>query len=291
MTKDNPKVAVIILNWNGREDTIECLNSLKKAAYGNREVVVVDNGSTDGSQAELKKRFPKVKLIENRENLGFAEGNNIGVRSVKADYYLLLNNDTVVNRNFIRELMKAGESSADIGVVGPKICFYDRKNVIWAAGGLMKKNYGTRHIGYNEEDKGQYDSQRDVDFVSGCALMVKKKTIRDIGLLDKEFFIYLEDVDYCLRAKEAGYRVLYAPNSLVWHKCSAGTRKTPEKAAFHTEKNILLLAGKHKLGLRFYAFDFLHLMKFIASCMLQLNYSGIKGALKAKLWYLRKKVL
>jgi hypothetical protein len=290
MAEKNPKVSIIILNWNGKDDTLECLGSLRGLEYGNYEVIVVDNGSTDGSQEAISRGYPNVKLIKNKENMGFCVGNNTGIRSAESDYYLLLNNDTVVDPKFVKQLVLVGESDRKIGILGPKMFFYDRRNVFWFAGGFMKRCHGTVHRGFNELDAGQYDNVEDMDFISGCALMVKKEVIDKIGLLDEEFFAYYEDVDWCLRARKAGYRVVYVPKSVIWHKCSVAWNRNRGLAAFHGEKNVLLLARKNNFGLVYYLFDFLHLLKLVAVSSVRLDFGRAKGALGGKMWYLKNKL-
>lgn len=287
-----PKVSIVILNWNSKKDTLECLSSVRNIEYPNLEVIVLDNGgSTDGSQEAIRKQFPEVRLIEVQGNRGFAGGNNIALREASGDYYLLLNNDTVVDKNVVKRLVEAGESSRDIGITGPKMYLYDRKNVFWFAGGFMQKHYGTIHRGYGEVDRGQYDRTEDVDIMSGCALMVKKEVVDKIGFLDEEFFLYYEDADWCLRARKAGYRIVYVPSAVIWHKCCGTTNRNREMASFHTEKNILLLARKNNFGLVFYLFDMAHLVKFLAECLLHGRFEDMRGAVKGKIWYLRNKVL
>jgi len=285
-----PKVSVIILNWNGKDLTIECLNSLEKLKYMNYEVVVVDNGSTDGSQKAIKEKFPRVKLIENKENVGFAEGNNIGIRNSDADYFLLLNNDTVVDPYMLDELVDVGESDPKIGILCPKIYLYDKKDVFWFAGGYLR-TYGTLHRGYNEKDVGQYDKVEDMVYASGCAFMIKKEVTEKIGLLDKEFFIYLEDVDYSLRAKENGFRVVYVPKAKMWHKCykTMGKPEEQEKARFLGERNILLLAYKHNFNMPiFILLDLLHVIGLIPILILKGRFNEIKGVIRAKIWFLKR---
>jgi len=172
----NPRVFIIILNWNNWLDTFECLESLKNNDYPNYEVVIVDNGSDEKPQSPN----PDIKIIYNKENLGFSEGNNVGIKYALehgADYVLLLNNDTVVSNDFLSKLVKAAESNEEIGMVGSKIYFYDQKDRIWFAGGKVNwlYNKGTMR-GYNEIDKGQYDLPeiQETDYLTGCCILVKK---------------------------------------------------------------------------------------------------------------------
>ncbi|MDD5111136.1 MAG: glycosyltransferase family 2 protein [Candidatus Altiarchaeota archaeon] len=286
MAEASPKVSVMVLNWNGKGDTLECLSSLARLDYPDYEVVVVDNGSTDGSQQEIKKGFPKVRLIENKENLGFAEGCNVGIRSTEGKYVLLLNNDMTFDPRMLMELVLVSESDDKIALSAPKLYVYGTKDVISHAGGMLR-TYGTLTRGYGEKDIGQYDRKTDIDFL-GVGLM-RRSIFDEIGGFDKEFFIYMEDVDWCLRAKEAGYRIVFAPKAVCWHKEAAATKRMSEKARFHSEKNIVLLAFKHKFNLpEFFILDLLHFLKITATYVLTGNLPELKGAWRAKFWVLKR---
>lgn len=223
----NPKVTIIILNWNGKEDTIECLGSLKHITYPNNEILLVDNGSTDGSVECFRNRHPEIEIIENEENLGFAEGNNVGIRRAMdegADYVLLLNNDTVVDPEFLGELVNVVAKNPKIGFAGPKIYYYDyngKKDVINFAGGRLNMWKGTaRHIGKKEIDSGQYDKIKKVDYAQGSCLLGRIEMISKIGLLDPEYFTYWEEDDWCMRGRKAGYDTVFVPKAKIWHKIS-----------------------------------------------------------------------
>lgn len=223
-----PKVSIIILNWNGKNDTIECLESLKKITYLNYETIVVDNGSKGDDVKVLRDMFGEyIYIIENYKNYGFAEGNNVGMRyALKkgTDYILFLNNDTVVDPQFLSELVASAESDPLIGIVGPKIYFYDEPNKIWFAGGNISMwRCNTWHIGKGELDKGQYDIIQEVDFITGCALLAKRQAIERIGMLDPEYLSYYEDADWCIRAKRQGDKIMYVPKAKLWHKGSSST--------------------------------------------------------------------
>lgn len=231
-----PKVFIIVLNFNGREDTLECLESLAKLRVKDYELktVVVDNGSTDGSVEAIRK-FKEASLIENKNNLGFAEGNNVGIRFALdegANFILVLNNDTVVDKNLVVELLKAARVHKKAGILGPKIYFasgfeyhqsrYKEKDlgkVIWCAGGKIDwANLLFSHRGVDEVDAGQYDEAEETDFVSGCAMLVRREVFERVGLFEKKYFAYLEDTDLCLRAKKEGFQLLYVPTAFLWHK-------------------------------------------------------------------------
>lgn len=196
--------------------------------------IVVDNASTDNSVILIKKAFPKIKLIQNQENLGFAEGNNVGIRYALnngADYIVLLNNDAIISENLIDELLKAAEEKKEAGIFAPKIYFApgfefhkerykkeQRGKVIWYAGGIIDwQNILASHRGVNEVDIGQYEAVQETDFATGCCLMVKREVLKKIGFLDKKYFLYYEDTDFCQRTKLAGYKVLFIPKAILWH--------------------------------------------------------------------------
>jgi len=266
MKKMTPKVSIIILNWNGKEDTTECLESLKRISYSNYEIILVDNGSSDGSVEFLKERYPQIEIIENGRNLGFAEGNNVGIKKAiekGTEYVLLLNNDTIVDPKFLGELVKVAESNPKIGIAGPKTYYYDyngRKDIINFAGGKFDIWKGeSYHIGINEIDTGQYDEIRVVDYVEGSCLLAKKEMIEKVGLLNPVYFVYWEENDLCLRASRAGYKSVYAPGAKIWHKV---TSSTPNQFAIYLRsRNIFILIKMHSTKLQFLSF-FLYFFLF-----------------------------
>ena len=247
----HPKVAVIILNWNGLEHTTECLESLKKISYPNCEVIVVDNGS-DGNDAELlRQRFGSyIRLIENDTNYGFAGGSNIGIRyalhSAVPDYVLLLNNDTVVDPEFLGWMVKTAHVDPAIGIVGAEICHYDAPDRLWSVWDRMNFWIGrpletrqgtTERTEAKEGDSGAQPSPEMVDWATGCCLLIKKQVLEDIGLLDESYFIYWDDVEYCYRAKKAGCKTVYCSMAKVWHKVSKAAMGVPGFALYYGTRN------------------------------------------------------
>jgi GT2 family glycosyltransferase len=231
----HPRVSIIILNWNGLSDTIECLESLRNVAYPDYEVVVVDNGSEGNDADALRQRFGDyIHVIENERNYGFAEGCNIGIRhSLRGsgiDYILLLNNDTTVAPDCLDELVKVAEGDPGIGIVGPKIYYYDfggRADVIWSAGGKIRWWHPWVYdgIGTNECDAPRYNGLDSVDWVSGSAMMIKRSVLEMLSCLDPKYFFGNEDVEYCLRARKRGLKVVYVPTARVSHKVGKSRKK------------------------------------------------------------------
>lgn len=225
MLSDTRSVAIVLVNWNGRRDTLECLRSLQRLDYPDFRTIVVDNASTDDTVDAVCSEFGDVEVIEAESNLGFAGGNNLGIaRALEtgADCIWLLNNDTTVEERSLSALVEVLESDAHAGIAGSKLYFYDQPNVIWFAGGTISPIWGfTRHIGENEIDTGQYDQVHDIDYATGASLLIRAETVRDIGPMDEDYFLYWEETDWCERARAAGWRVLFAPASRVWHKVGA----------------------------------------------------------------------
>jgi len=249
-----PQVMIVILNWNGLGDTLECLESLSRLDYP-AHTVVVDNGSTDGSPVVIRGRFPSATIIENDENLGFTGGNNVGLRLALeqgADYALLLNNDTEVAPDFLRLMVEAAEADPKIGIAGPTICYYDQPQVVWSAGGGIDWRRGrTWMMGLNECDAGQFcGGPRQVDFVTGCALLVKRAVLEQVGLLDERFFTYYEETEWCVRARRAGFKIVHMPRAKVWHKIPLDARESSPSVHYYMTRNRLLFLKITGAGLR-----------------------------------------
>jgi GT2 family glycosyltransferase len=226
----NLKVSIIILNWNGLSDTIECLESLKKLTYPNYEIIVVDNGSRGNDADILDDRYKDViKLIRSDRNCGFAGGNNLAIKWVLknsyCDYFLLLNNDTVVHQEFLTELIKVAAGDAQIGIAGPKTYIHDFPDTIQLAWFEVDMRIGKAyHIGSLSIDKSQYDDVKQVNYLQGSCLLIKQKVIQEVGLLDDSFFCYWEETDFCLRVSRAGYKIAYVPKAKIWHKKSGALK-------------------------------------------------------------------
>jgi len=245
----SPRVFIIVLNWNGQDDTLECLGSLQHLDYPNFETVVVDNGSTDGSEESIRSSFPSVRLIQTGRNLGYAGGNNVGIRfalSHGADYVWLLNNDTTVDPKALTALVDTAVSDSAIAFVGSKIYLYDRPDVIWYAGGTIDLSDGgrTAHPGGGRKDTGQFDTVSDVGYVTGCSLLASRDAISAIGMLPEEYFLYFEETDWNLAAQRRGYRTVMAPDSHVWHKY-ADVGEYKDRFIYYSFRNRIRIVKKY----------------------------------------------
>ncbi|MEI7817058.1 MAG: glycosyltransferase family 2 protein [Desulfuromonadales bacterium] len=250
-------VYTIILNWNGWQDTIECVDSCRKLTYSNFKIIIIDNDSTDGSEVILRERFPDIELIQAGSNLGFSGGNNIGIRYALergAEYIWLLNNDTVVARESLSELVKVVVSDDRIGIVGSKLYYRTEPNTIAFAGGFWKdKPLDPSERGVNEIDSGQYDSVDDVDFITGCSMLIRTTILKDIGEMPTDFFLYWEDIDWNASASESGWRIVFVYASCVWHKVSASTNNQQGMKTYYNVRNRLLFLKRHRRNLLFIA--------------------------------------
>lgn len=223
-----PSIAIIVLNWNGRDLTLDCLRSLEGITTPNLRTVLVDNASSDGTVEAVRRRYgARVTTIQNAENLGFAAGNNVGIRRALADgadFVLLLNNDTVVAENFVDHLLAPMLETSAIGITAPKIYYAEPEKQIWFAGGEISMWRGiAKHTGIREIDRGQYDTAHDIDYATGCAFLARRAVFEKVGDLDPGYRAYFEDADFCVRARQAGFRIRYVPAAHVWHRISAST--------------------------------------------------------------------
>lgn len=241
---DWPTVYFSILNWNQKDLTIECLDSLVRLDYPDYEIIVVDNGSQEDEAAVIRKLFSSVTVLENERNLGFAEGNNVAIRyalSEGADYVMLLNNDTVVDPQMLKRLVEAAKSDDQIAITGPKIYYFDEPRIIWSAGGILKRLGMPAMLGLDEVDRGQHDVLKEVDWVTGCALLIKSAVIRQIGLIDARYFYGgFDDSDWCSRARKAGFKVFYAPAAFLWHKIKPKRQALSPRYVYLMTRNQLL---------------------------------------------------
>ena len=246
-----PKVYIIVLNFNRKDDTLDCMDSLYRMDYPNFRVVMVDNGSSDGTALAVMNAYPQSHVIENRMNLMFSEGNNVGIRAALlegADYVMLLNNDTVVAPDMLTKMMETMKAHPDAGMAAPMIYYYPPKGGapehIWYAGGIVKLWQGlTAHRGIRERDTGQYNEVEYTDYITGCALLVTRECLEKVGLLDPVYYIYAEDADLSMRVRIAGFKLLFVPGATMWHKVSSSTGG---------EFSVFKIRNKIKSNLRFF---------------------------------------
>lgn len=220
-----PIVSIIIVNWNGLNYLDSCLESVFNLDYNNFEVIFVDNGSKDGSVNFVNKRFPKVKIIQNKKNLGFAKGNNVGIKKAKGKYIATLNNDTKVDPSWLKELVSAAENDEKIGTCASKILIYDTPKLIDSAGIFIARNGGGENRGAILSSKRYCNKKTEVFGACAAAALYRKKMLKDIGYFDQDYFAYFEDVDLAWRAQLAGWKCMFIPSAIVYHKGGGTSRK------------------------------------------------------------------
>jgi GT2 family glycosyltransferase len=248
-----PRVCVLILNRDRRDDTLACLASLRQSPYPNLELVLLDNASSDGTAAAVRAAYRDVYVIETGGNLGYAGGNNVGLewaRQQGADYVLLLNEDTIVDPAFLGYLVDAAEARPQLAFLGPLVYHHDEPDVIQSAGGFIAPDWRTYHRGQNERDCGQYAVPFEADWVTGCSIFMRMSVVERIGVLDPEFFIYSEEVDWCVRARRAGFSGLVVPAARIWHKGVRRDYAPSPRVTYLSARNHLRLLRKHHAGAR-----------------------------------------
>ncbi|MEK4443601.1 glycosyltransferase family 2 protein [Niallia sp. FSL K6-0077] len=292
----NGKVGIIIVNYKSYEDTYECLQSIQEIDYPDFSVYVVDNGSNDGSLEKIQiltKKFPfPLIVIGESQNLGFAGGNNIGIKQAVKDncnYFWLLNNDTIVLPNSLSPLVKTINTGNKVGIVGSKI-YYNNSNKIWFAGGQINSlTLETSHIGMNVTDNGMYDKEKEVGYITGCSLLFEKNLLNDIGFMEEDYFLYYEETDWNIRARNAGWIIKYAPESVIYHKVSAssttGNQLSPYVDYYFLRNHYVLCKKFQKRYLSFISLPYL-IWKFVKK-VIKVYVKCNRETRKERIWYLK----
>lgn len=270
----NVRTAIVILNWNSRDMTAECIRSVLSMDAGEYELILVDNGSQDGSPEYFQREFPQCTVLPQSRNLGFAAGCNVAFREALArgmKYVLPLNNDTIVDRHFLKELIVVAEHNPQAAIISPKIYFYDSPEQFWWAGGYFNLWTGIpRHTGRKNRDVGQFDEPRTLDWATGCALLVRCDVLKQVGLFDEQFFGNGEDLDLSLRIRKAGFEIWFAPKAKLWHKEGVDYRKNAgeQLRKFMGTRNLLWIMRRHASTMQWVTFwpNFLvsHVLFYVA---------------------------
>lgn len=252
MASPVPHVAVVILTWNGKEDILHCLSTLPRIRYPNWSATVIDNASTDGTLEAIRAAFPSQRVLAMEKNLGFCGGNNCGIQDALARgaaYVLLLNNDTELHPDLLSELVRVAQSDERIGAVGTKNILMDDHQVVWGAYGELRYDRDlVRLIGSRQPDGPEYCVVKDVDWVIGNGVLMSRAALDHIGGFDESFFGYHEDVDWCERARKAGFRIVYNGRAIIYHRGFGAARpnaKMPFPVLYFLGRNSILFARKH----------------------------------------------
>ena len=248
-TETAPRVACLVLGYNGRDITLESLASLARMTYPNFELFYVDNGSTDDSCEAVAQAFPDVTQIRVEQNEGPTKGLNAGLLAALEgdfDYLLSLNNDIEVHLDMLTELVRVAESDPEAACVGPKSYYYGDRQRLWSAGGIIRfREFVTRERGMGRIDRGQFNRDEEVDYINGCAILMRRSMVERTGVWDPLFNFAVEDADWCMRAKQLGGRCLYAHRALLWHRVSHTAGAYQARRTFYTGRANSLFARRY----------------------------------------------
>lgn len=275
-------VAIIIVNWKLKHQTARCLSALATLDLPYR-VIVVDNGSHDGSVEYFHDHFPDITVLPLPTNLGFGAACNRAIQSLLPDptweYIFLVNNDAIVHPEALGHLLQAAQENLQAGIFGPKIYYESAPNRIWYAG--ARRRWGVlaaTSTGRGQVDQGQFDHRRQIDFVFGAGMFIRREVIETVGLFDEQFFIYLEDLDLCLRAQKAGFSLQFVPQAHLWHRVSASTEALPDWRKYHQARSTILFLLKHTTLLLAMPVLAFWLLVFLRSVFQETLQGNLKGA-------------
>ena len=246
---NQPSVSVIVINWNLKETTARCLRSLETLDYA-CHIITIDNGSCDGSADYIATHFPQVDLIALPTNIGFGAACNYAIegllKNTDCDFIFLINNDALVDPHSLSFLVKEASVNPIAGIFSPMIYSADRRDTIWYAGARRRRwVLAATDTGRGQLDRGQYNHRKEVDYVFGTAMLIRRSLIEKIGLFDNQFYLYLEDLDFCVRAQMEGYSLCFVPEAKVWHQGSASTENYESLRRYHLVKSTYFFLKKY----------------------------------------------
>ena len=296
MTEQHPTVSIIIPHWNGIETLSECINSLLKSTFGSYEIIVVDNASSDGSQAWIKESYPNIKLLENDRNYGYAGGCNRGADKASGEFLVFLNNDTIQKSDWLHYLVELMQKDNTIAAAQPKILNYYQKNMFDYAGGsggymdMFCFPYARGRLFLEqEEDQGQYNDAKKCFWASGTSIMVRKDLFVEAGKFDEIFFAHMEEIDLCWRLQAMGHHVWVEPQSIVYHKNAVSLpMHTHRKYYLNHRNSLLMLLSNFSVPVAFYVGFIRIMLEFIAVgyAVMKLDWNHVTGILKSLIWIL-----
>lgn len=281
---NKPPVGVVIVNWNLKDSLRETLKSFRKVNYPDLQIVVSDNASTDGSPEMVRMEFPEVHLLTREKGVGYAKGASLGMAELvhKTKYIFSTTNDVIVDPEILNILVDYAEQHPEAGVLGTKIYFFDRPDVIWHAGARIHPLHGHSYtLGWMRKDHPRYDKIRECEFVCGCGFLLRTEVLRQVGFFKDDLVFYAEDAELCYRIREAGYRVVYVPTARMWHKVDATLAKNRAVQLQYSTRNSLYLLKRHRIAyypLTLWVYLFMvcpSKMLFFALCLRWANVRGI----------------
>ncbi|MCY7353192.1 MAG: glycosyltransferase family 2 protein [Cytophagaceae bacterium] len=289
-------VSIITVNYDQPTVTGQLLQSLQRIQYQNIEILVVDNGSPSQTTDELVVLFPNVHFLKSDINTGFAGGNNLAVQKAKGDYLLFINNDTEVDPDFLAPLIRCFHQHPGAGMASPKINYFAEKNLIQYAGSTDINPYSGRNrcIGQGQPDHGQFNDVRQTAFIHGAAMLVGREVLEQVGPMEESFFLYYEELDWCARARRAGFTIWYVGESVIYHKESVSTGQNSPFKLYYLTRNRLLFMWRnfptHQWLISFFFFSFISLPKHLLSFALKRQFKHVTAFWKAYWWNLSRMV-
>lgn len=293
----NPLISIISINYNSIEVTCEMIDSVRTNSYKNVEVIVVDNASKECPKEFLNTNYPEVKVITSKENLGFAGGNNLGIRESNGTYFFFLNNDAVLTNGALEKMLALFESNPKLGIVSPKICYFrsdtqSKEDLIQYAGTTMVHPVTARNetIGEKELDRNQYTVAKETAYAHGCAMLVKQEVLTKVGMMPEDFFLYYEELDWCEQIRKAGFEIYVEPNAKVYHKESYSVQKISALKTYYINRNRILFMRRHRSNKElagFYFFlTFFTIPKNALVLLLKRDFVNFNAFFRAIKWHL-----
>ena len=276
---ERPSVGVVILNTNRRADTLECLESLTAGDYENQRVTVLDNASTDGSVEAIEAAFPDVRVIGLQENLGYAGNNNVGIEAALddgVDWVFVLNEDTILAPDCLERLISTAEADPRIGILGPMVYHHGEPDVIQSAGGRLSRHWRSFHIAENTTDDGHFQAPQEVDWISGCAILVRRQVVEDVGMFDPRYFYYWEETEWCLRAHRAGWGIVHVPLAKIWHKGVQRDYRPAPTVTYYATRNHLMTLAKHRAPVSAWVNTWFRILRTLASWTIRPRWRGMR---------------
>jgi len=286
-----PKISIVSVNFRQTEVTCDMLASLRRASYPNMEVILVDNGVVQDSKELFLQKYASLKLIVSEENLGFAGGTNLGIRYASGDYILLLNNDTVVPPDFLEPMVDLMQQNDQIGIISPKILYYDAPNMIQYAGIPYIHTLTGRGVvnGNGVQDQGQFDYNEETSLTNGACMLVRREVLDQVGLLSELYFMYYEELDFCERAKHHNWLCYYCGTSYIHHRQSVSIGKLNPRKTYYMFRNRLLFMRRHLQGVKFWLFlSYFLLFAFPANVLrhlLKRDFEHASGIWQGLIWH------
>lgn len=294
---NTPLVSFITLNYNNTYLTVDFLRSLKGITYPHIEVIVVDNHSDVDPGPELKAVYPEVKIVHNSENLGFAGGNNSGIKEASGDYLFFINNDTVVSPHLVEPLLEVFKQYPDAGAVSPKFHYYFHKGIIEYAGYKQVNPVTGRNsmVGCGEIDRGQFNHVKETYYGHGGGMMIPRKVMAEIGGWPEIYFLYYEEFDLCAQIRKKGYKIYYQPACVIYHKVSMSIGKDNPLKTYYLNRNRILFMRRNvhsvKLFIFFFYLIFITIPKNLISYSIKKEWNQLRAFIRAVWWHIQHPIL